>query len=84
MKIMRLMSSDISDEYLETLNDKSYMQYSRNSDETHTESSQFAYINSFYRYSSDPNSIILGIFDDGRLIGTSAIYFDKGTYCANV
>jgi len=84
MKIMRLMSSDISDEYLETLNDKSYMQYSRNSDETHTESSQFAYINSFDKDSSDPNSIILGIFDDGRLIGTSAIYFDKGTYCANV
>lgn len=84
MKIKQLLSSDITDEYLETLNDKSYMRYSRNSDENHTKSSQIAYIDGFDNDTFNPKSIIFGIFDNRKLVGTSTVYFDKSTFCANV
>lgn len=84
MKIQQLLSSDITDEYLDTLNDKYYMQYSRNSGKRHTRESQTAYIKCFDKDISNPESLILGVFDSNKLIGTATVYFDKDSLCANV
>lgn len=84
MKIKQLLSSDIRDEYLETLNDKSYMKYSRNSENNHTKESQIAYVNGFDKDTYNPKSLIFGIFDESKLIGTITAYFNKSTLCVNV
>lgn len=74
-----LLESDISEEYLETLNDSEYMKYSRNSTLTHTLSSQVQYIADF-RLS---NNLLFSIKDaeDEKLLGSINCYvnFSKMT-----
>ena len=59
---------DISKEYLNTLNDKEYMRFSRNAEKTHSELSQLNYISEF----NDSRNMLLGIrkIRDNELIGT--------------
>jgi RimJ/RimL family protein N-acetyltransferase len=69
-----LLDSDISEEYLETLNDAAYMKYSRNSGKTHTSSSQSRYISEF----SNSYNLLFGLWhsDSGKLLGTINCYVD--------
>lgn len=69
-----LLVSDISDEYLDTLNDSKYMKYSRNADFKHTFTSQSSYISNFI----DSNDLLFGIRNtsDGSLLGTINCYID--------
>ena len=75
--LSELGNLDISDEYLNTLNDKEYMRFSRNTKKTHSELSQLNYISEF----NSLRSILLGIrkISDKELIGTvnCFINFDK-------
>jgi RimJ/RimL family protein N-acetyltransferase len=75
--LSELGNLDISDEYLNTLNDKEYMRFSRNTKKTHSELSQLNYISEF----NSSRSILLGIrkISDKELIGTvnCFINFDK-------
>ena len=66
--------SDVSEEYLETLNDSEYMRYSRNSNFTHNLSSQVQYIEDFTLSSN----LLFGIrnFEDGKLLGSINCYID--------
>jgi RimJ/RimL family protein N-acetyltransferase len=69
-----LSDSDISDEYLETLNDRNYMKFSRNSAANHTKASQIEYIHSF----TNSHNLLYGIKDlhSGELKGTLNCYID--------
>lgn len=69
-----LTELDISEEYLDTLNDSDYMQYSRNSKIRHTHASQSLYIHEF----SNSYNMLYGIrdIDSGRLLGTINCYVD--------
>ena len=69
-----LLSSDVSEEYLETLNDSEYMKYSRNSSFAHTPSSQVQYISDF----AFSNDLLFGIksVENGKLLGTINCYID--------
>jgi RimJ/RimL family protein N-acetyltransferase len=69
-----LSDLDISEEYLETLNDSAYMKYSRNSDTRHTAESQSKYIREF----SNSCNMLFGIkdVDSGKLLGTINCYVD--------
>ena len=72
--LAKLLKSDISDEYLETLNDSEYMKYSRNSNFTHTMDSQTQYIVDFNLSSN----LLFGIKcnEDGKLLGSINCYID--------
>ena len=74
LTLTALLTSDISEEYLETLNDSEYMKYSRNSNFMHTRSSQVQYIADF-RLS---NNLLFGIksTEDGKLLGNINCYID--------
>jgi RimJ/RimL family protein N-acetyltransferase len=69
-----LLETDISLEYLETLNDVEYMKYSRNSSFIHTEDSQIEYIAKF----RDSINLLFGIkkIEDGKLLGNINCYID--------
>lgn len=69
-----LLETDVSREYLETLNDAEYMKYSRNSSFIHTVSSQLEYIAKF----RESNNLLLGIkrIEDGELLGNINCYID--------
>jgi len=69
-----LLESDVSGEYLETLNDSEYMKYSRNSNFTHTLGSQVQYIADFEL----SNNLLFGIknTEDGKLLGSINCYID--------
>jgi RimJ/RimL family protein N-acetyltransferase len=65
---------DVTEEYLETLNDKEYMRYSQNSKFKHTFDSQMEYINKFH---GTPNAFF-GIrnLSTAELVGTVNYYVD--------
>jgi len=69
-----LLPTDVSEEYLETLNDSEYMKYSRNSSLTHTLSSQVRYISDFVL----SNNLLFGIksVESGKLLGSINCYID--------
>jgi len=69
-----LLETDISEEYLESLNDQDYMQYSKNSAFTHTLKSQISYIMNFTK----SNHLLFGIksAEDGKLLGTINCYIN--------
>jgi len=69
-----LLETDISLEYLETLNDSDYMKFSRNSNLIHTKSSQVEYIAKF----RDSINLLLGIKENegGKLLGNINCYID--------
>lgn len=69
-----LQESDVSVDYLQTLNDSEYMKYSRNSRFIHTQSSQEQYIANF-RLSSN---LLFGIksAEDRKLLGSINAYID--------
>jgi RimJ/RimL family protein N-acetyltransferase len=75
--LVPLSITDISEEYLETLNDRKYMRYSRNSRIVHTFESQLVYVSSFV----DSNNLLYGIKDLGtdKIIGTINCYIDFST-----
>ena len=72
--LTELHESDVSGEYLETLNDSEYMKYSRNSNFYHTQSSQARYITDFIL----SNNLLLGIknVENGKLLGSINCYID--------
>lgn len=84
MEIKRLLPEDITAEYIDTLNDAKYMQYSRNSQSIHTIDSQIEYVKSFDRETLDPQSLIFGVFLKEKLICTLTVYFDKAVSIANI
>ena len=69
-----LLTSDVSEEYLETLNDTEYMKYSRNATFTHTLRSQIQYISDF----TLSNNLLFGIRNtkSGQLVGSLNCYVD--------
>jgi RimJ/RimL family protein N-acetyltransferase len=69
-----LLRSDISEEYLESLNDQDHMKYSRNSTFTHTLNSQVQYVESF----SQSNDLLFGVksAENGKLLGTINCYIN--------
>ena len=77
-----LLESDVSEEYLETLNDSEYMRYSRNSNFAHTLSSQVQYIADF-RLS---NNLLFAIknVEDGKLLGSINCYVDFSKMTLNL
>ena len=74
MTLTPLLTSDVSEEYLRTLNDLEYMKYSRNLNLAHTLSSQVQYISDF----SLSNDLLYGIksAENGKLLGTINCYID--------
>lgn len=72
--LYQLTESDVSEEYLDTLNDSEYMKYSRNSAFNHTFSSQVQYIADFRQ----SNNLFFGIkkVEDKKLVGTINCYID--------
>ena len=84
MQIKRLLATDINQDYLETLNDQHYMRFSRNSITAHSLESQSLYVNSFDKGTLKPDSILLGIFENGQLVGTMTTYFNWQKKSANV
>jgi RimJ/RimL family protein N-acetyltransferase len=69
-----ISKSDITEEYLETLNNLDYMKYSRNSGVAHTFESQSKYISDFVHL----DRFLYGIKDSGsgKLVGTINYYLD--------
>lgn len=69
-----LLTSDVSEEYLETLNDTEYMKYSRNATFNHTLRSQIQYISDF----ALSNNLLFGIRNtkSGQLLGSLNCYVD--------
>ena len=69
-----MLESDVTDEYLATLNDKAYMKFSRNSNFTHTLSSQVRYIAGFL----GSNNLLFAIrnIETEQLLGTINSYID--------
>ena len=69
-----MLESDVSPEYLATLNDAEYMKFSRNSSSIHTLSSQLRYIANFSR----SNNLLLAIRDteSKQLLGAINCYID--------
>ena len=72
IELRRLSVEDISDEYLQTLNNIEYMKYSRHSMQFHTYESQHKYITDFLK----TRNILLGIFHSQTkaLIGSLNCY----------
>ena len=70
----RLVHDDISQEYLDTLNDKNYMRFSRNISTKHTFDSQTIYLNEF----EDSRKFLFGIWDkeSNSLVGVMNGYID--------
>ena len=70
----KLLDSDVSAEYLDTLNDAEYMKFSRHSAYVHTHLSQSKYIKDF----TLTNNMLFGIKDkeNGELIGSINCYID--------
>lgn len=77
IKLCMIDESDISEIYIETLNDKRYMQYSRNSQIRHTVLTQSSYINEANK-SEDLLFGIRTIIDD-CLVGTMRLRINKFT-----
>jgi RimJ/RimL family protein N-acetyltransferase len=80
--LSRLIESDVSDEYLATLNDAEYMKYSRNSAFNHDLSSQVQYISEF----KQSNNLLFGIknVEDQKLLGTINCYIDFSRMTLNL
>jgi len=84
MQVKKLLAKDINQNYLDTLNDSFYMQFSRNSSIKHSYESQSSYVNSFNTGLSQPNSILFGVFEENQLVGTMTASFDMETKSANL
>jgi RimJ/RimL family protein N-acetyltransferase len=69
-----LHNSEVSREYLETLNDSEYLKFSQNANFIHTLSSQIQYITNFKL----SNNLLYGIknTEDGKLLGTITCYIN--------
>jgi RimJ/RimL family protein N-acetyltransferase len=72
--LVPLLESDVSQEYLETLNDNEYMKYSRNSNFVHSMSSQLKYISDF----RNSNNLLFAIkqIESEALLGNINCYLD--------
>jgi RimJ/RimL family protein N-acetyltransferase len=72
-----MKESDISQEYLDSLNDSDHMKYSRNVSDVHTLTSQIEYITSF----KDSFNLLFGIKEakKGKLVGSITCYVDFHT-----
>ena len=74
INLAEILSSDITEEYLDTLNDTEYMKYSRNAAFVHTLSTQVQYIANLKL----SHNLIFGIKNavDGKMLGTVNCYVD--------
>ena len=72
--VRRMVHGDISQEYLDTLNDKNHMRFSRNISTNHTFDSQAIYLKEF----EDSRKFIFGIWDkkNNSLVGVINGYID--------
>lgn len=72
--LFKVQESDISEEYLETLNDSEYMKFSRNSGVTHTTASQLNYLSGF----ENVRNLHFGIQEtkESQLVGSINCYVD--------
>ena len=70
MQIRYLSEDDITNNYLETLNDKEYMRFSQNSKYLHTLETQKSYIKRFQNTVEKPERLIFGIYSQEQLCGT--------------
>jgi hypothetical protein len=84
MEIKKLLVSDVTQEYLDSLNDTKHMHFSRNSGRIHTLESQRKYISSFENTELDPKPLLFGVFKNGKLSGTLTAYFDEPTLKVNI
>jgi RimJ/RimL family protein N-acetyltransferase len=84
MLIKKLVGEDINQEYLDTLNDSDYMQFSRNSGLKHSRQSQLTYVESFRNQTSKPQSLLFGIFENHNLVGTMTVNLDFEKTAANI
>jgi len=84
MEIKKLLVSDVTQEYLDSLNDTEHMHFSRNSGQIHTFESQRKYVSSFENTELDSKPLLFGVFKDGKLAGTLTAYFDEPSLIANV
>ena len=84
MEIKKLLVSDVTQEYLDSLNDTEHMHFSRNSGQTHTLESQRRYVSSFETSELDPKPLLFGVFKEGKLSGTLTAYFDETSLKANI
>lgn len=84
MEIKKLLASDVTQEYLDSLNDAKHMHFSRNRGQIHTLESQRRYVSSFENTELDPEPLLFGVFKDGKLKGTLTAYFDESSLKANI
>ena len=84
MEIKKLLDSDVTQEYLDSLNDTEHMRFSRNSGRIHTFEGQRKYVSSFENTELDPKPLLFGVFKDGKLAGTLTAYFDEPSLKANI
>lgn len=82
ISLKRLSESDVDERYLDTLNDKLYMQYSRQSQKFHTLKSQILYINAFNHTQNE----LFGIRNnhDNTLVGSLSYYVDYSSFSINL
>jgi len=82
IRIQHLKNTDINQDYINSLNSKNYMKFSRNVGRMHTIQNQLRYLEEFDFLSS----FILAIYDDSRasLVGTSTFYVDDSSRVINV
>lgn len=66
------LEKDISKIYLDWLNDKSIMRYSRQSESSHSRVSALVYLESFYR--SENHFLAVDNIETGKMIGTMTVY----------
>lgn len=77
LKLLLMNPSLVSQDYLDTLNDKNYMKYTSVKDEVITRTKQIDFINKF-KYTE--NKFIAAIDKNtGELVATSILYFKKDT-----
>jgi ribosomal-protein-alanine N-acetyltransferase len=77
LSLSKLQISDVSNEYLNSLNDQEYMKYSRFSNHTHTLESQIQYISNF----NSTNNLLFGVRDiqTDELLGNINCYINFST-----
>ena len=82
IQLVKITESDISQEYLDNLNDISYPKFSRNSKITHTRTTQAQYISEI----NSSNNLFFGIriSAENKLIGTINCYINFSTMTLNL
>ena len=82
IQLVKITESDISQEYLDNLNDVFYLKFSRNSKIAHTSTTQAQYISEI----NSSNNLFFGIssYAENKLIGTVNCYINFNTMTLNL